>query len=900
MKKLFLIDGHALIFRMYYAFLRRPMINSRGEDTSILFGFTKYILELVKREHPTHLAIAFDPPCKTFRHEIDSNYKANRAATPELIKSSLEPLIKLMEALDIPVIMVPGYEADDVIGSMAKRWEAAGFDVFMVSPDKDLGQLISDHIFQYKPAKGTNTEEVVGREAICQRFGIQDPIQIIDILTLWGDSSDNVRGVRGIGEVGAKKLVAQYGSIDGILASLDQLSAKQQAAFEEARPYIYQSRDLVTIRTDIPLEVTEQALVFQIQPHSQAKQLFQHYEFASLLPLLPNTPLMEGQEPLAEVLPPKSQSVLTDLQQVRWGSLKEMEAAARSQQRCALSFYEGNWLLLTTDLAYRTQDGGSLKKILSDPKITKVGYDLKAYYKELYKNYSLELNGPLADLQVMHYLINPESSHQYETLTLSYLGLDAKTLQAPETEADTKPAPEPDLFSALFADPGDTPEENREQLHQQWQQTALLLPLHDAMVRLFQQEENLQKLYESIEMPLIRVLANMELEGFRVDCTLLEAYSKTLQQQADEIEIQIRELVQEPDLNVSSPKQIGWVLFEKLQLDPKAKKSKSGHFSTDEETLLELQDRHPAIGLILRFRELKKLINTYIDPFPSFIDPKTGKIHTTFNQALTATGRLSSAKPNLQNIPIRSELGKEIRRAFIPSDEHHQLVSADYSQIELRLMAVLSQDPDLLADFQQGKDIHTATAARIFHVAENEVTREQRSRAKTANFGIIYGISAFGLAQRLNIARTEAKELIEEYFRSYPLVKTYMEMTQELARKQTYVETRYGRKRYLPAINSRNAMVRGLAERNAINAPIQGTAADIIKLAMIRVSNRLEKEGLKSRLILQVHDELIVDAWTHEVDQVKTILQEEMEQVAQFRIPLTVSSNSGNNWLDAH
>ena len=917
MKKLFLIDGHALIFRMYYAFLRRPMINSKGEDTSILFGFTKYILELARREKPTHLAIAFDPPCKTFRHEIDPEYKANRAATPELIKTSLEPLIKLMESLDIPVLMSPGYEADDVIGSMARRWEAAGFQVYMVSPDKDLGQLVTDHIFQYKPAKGTNTEEVVNREALCKKYGIQDPIQIIDILTLWGDSSDNVKGVRGIGEVGARKLVAQYGSIDGILSNLDQLTAKQQEAFREASSYLSTSRDLVTIRTDIPLEVSEQALELKIRATGQTRQLFRHYEFTSLMPLLPQDPDAPATPPQEEPLSPQSRSILSALGQLHWTSRSILEKAARQTGLLALSYQEPQWLLIAGECVYRTSDPHELKKLLTDTRITKIGYQLKSCWKTLRKTAGITMAAPMADLELMHYLVNSESTHRYETLAISYLGIAPQTLELlPDdpTAAKQLPEPEPDLFAAWFASEADTPEQatpgqaipaqvpplTTGQHREQWQNTALLLPLYDALMRLFKQDEKLQKLYQEIEMPLIPVLASMEEEGFRIDTSLLAAYSKTLQQEAEAIEERIREQVGEPGLNIASPKQLGSVLFEKLQLDPKAKKSKSGHYSTDEETLLELQDRHPVIKDILRFRELKKLIGTYIDPFPSYIDPGSGKIHTTFNQALTATGRLSSVKPNLQNIPIRSELGREIRRAFIPSDEHHSIVSADYSQIELRLMAVLSNDPGLLEDFRHEKDIHTATAARIFHVPESEVTREQRSRAKTANFGIIYGISAFGLAQRLNLSRTEAKELIDEYFRSYPQVKAYMEQTKEVARTQTYVETLYGRKRYLPAITSRNAVVRGLAERNAINAPIQGTAADLIKIAMIRVYRRLQAEGLQSRLILQVHDELIVDALNPEVEQVKTILKEEMEQVARLSIPLTVECNSGINWLDAH
>lgn len=900
MKKLFLIDGHALIFRMYYAFLRRPMINSKGEDTSILFGFTKYILELARREKPTHLAIAFDPPCKTFRHELDPDYKANRAETPELIKSSLEPLIKLMEALDIPVIMVPGFEADDVIGSMAKRWEAAGFDVFMVSPDKDLGQLVSDHIYQYKPAKGTNTEEIVGREALCKKYGIQDPIQIIDILTLWGDASDNVRGVRGIGEVGAKKLVAQYGSVEGILASLDKLTAKQQEAFREAESYIRQSRELVTIRTDIPLDVTEQALLLRLQGSAQSRQLFRHYEFSSLLPLLPAS---EAEDDLPEALSPQSQSLRSALELVKIGSLKEVEKAARNSHRLALNYQAPEWLVMAENTVYRTNDPHTLIPLFTNNQITKVGYDLKGLWKVFREQTGQPLQGELADLEVMHYLLNPESSHLYDTLAISYLGLDPKALEAPEdpTATTAQPQPEPDLFSAFFGDPAPaTPSIDPEQRRAQWQQAVLLLPLHDALLRSYQQDEKITRLYREIEMPLIPVLAGMEEEGFRIDCQMLADYSKQLQTQADQLETRIRELAEDPQLNVASPKQLGLVLFEKLQLDPKAKKNKSGSYSTDEETLLELQDKHPIVSDILRFRELKKLINTYIDPFPSFIAPNTGKIHTTFNQALTATGRLSSVKPNLQNIPIRSELGREIRRAFIPSDDNHLLVSADYSQIELRLMAILSQDPGMLEDFRMEKDIHTATAARIFHISEEAVTREQRSRAKTANFGIIYGISAFGLAQRLNLSRTEAKELIDEYFRSYPQVRAYMEQTKETARSQSFVETLYGRKRYLPAITSRNAVVRGLAERNAINAPLQGTAADLIKIAMIRVDQRLRQEGLQSKLILQVHDELIVDALKTEVEAVKQLLKEEMEHVANLAIPLTVECNSGVNWLDAH
>ena len=854
MDRLFIIDGHSLIFRMYYAFMRRPMINSKGEDTSILFGFTKYLLELIRNERPTHLAVAFDPPAKTFRHEIYPEYKANRSAAPELVKAALEPLTEIVGALGIPVIMRPGFEADDVIGSLSRQAASKGFDVYMVTPDKDLGQIIDDHIFQYKPGKSGSENEVWDKAKLCAAYGISDPKQIIDILTVWGDSADNIKGVDGVGEVGAKKLVGKYGSVDGIYAHIDELPAKQQEKFRAAEDHIGLSRTLATIRSDVELGVDYDELKLTAGASRKVLDLFNYYEFNSLRGLLPEG----GEEPVAD------EPLFTRLEPVG-KTADELIAIAELAGRVAVRI-EGREVILAVGESFCRTDLEKAEVILSNPFIDKVGFSLK----------HPSVCGDVYDIEIMHYLLNPERSHKLPQLAKTYINTDL------EAVPDAMPL---DLFAA----PDDTAAPRE----------CVAAGLIEPKIREELQEAGLWKLYTVIEMPLIPVLADMESTGVRIDPQQLSEYRSQLAEQMDAIEARAREIAGDPALNLSSPKQVGVVIYEKLCLDPKAKKSRTGSYSTDEETLAALPTKHEFVDKLLEYRGLRKLISTYLDPLPSLMDA-SGRVHTTFNQALTATGRLSSSRPNLQNIPVRTEQGREIRKAFVPTSPDGYIVAADYSQIELRLMAELSRDPALLEGFRNGADIHADTASRIFHTPLPEVSKEQRRQAKVANFGIIYGISAFGLAQRMDIPRGEAKNFIEQYFIHYPKVKEYMDKAIAGARESGYVTTAFGRKRFLPDINSRNQTVRSLAERNAINAPVQGSAADIIKMAMINVYKRLKEDGYRSRMVLQVHDELVFDVVPDELERLLEMVKREMEGVCTLSIPLTVECNYGKNWLEAH
>ena len=884
--KLFLIDGHALIFKMYYAFLRHPMINSKGADMSILFGFTKYILELIEKEKPTHLAVAFDPPGGTFRHDMYPEYKGTRSETPQLIIDSLEPLCELCRAMGFPVLMVKGFEADDVIGSMAKRAEKEGFTVYMVTPDKDYGQLISPNILQYKPGKSGNESEIIDTARICEKYGISRPEQVVEILTICGDTSDNVPGVKGVGEVGAGKLIARYGSVENIYAHINELTPKQREAFENSKGHIGLSHDLVTIRTDIPLDVTDKDMELTGEYTPEVADLFEKYEFGSL------------KKHIGNVKPSTPQQVKT--LDFREGTADQVCRTAAKEGRCSI-IVEGEEAGIFTKIKRVTvsaclSDDSCISAagtaedfaaIFADSNVEKYGYDLKSQRNILTHN-GFSLQGHLMDIELMHYLINPEKSHKIDILTRTYLGINLE---------DLIPAPEqgPQELSLFDEVPEDEPYNSR------FGESAAVLQL-GMKVREDLNAMELDRLYDSMEEPLMKVLSDMELEGVKVDLVQLRRYAAGLAAEMNGIQERVREMAQDPNLNILSPIQIGSLIFEKLKLDPKVKPKSGVRYSypTDEDTLSALADKHPIINEILEYRGVRKLLSTYIEPFPNYVSPVTGKIHTTFNQALTATGRLSSSKPNLQNIPIRTERGKEIRKAFVPGRPDGVIVSADYSQIELRIMAHLSCDSHLIEAFRKGQDVHAITAAKIFGISPDEVTADQRRIAKTANFGIMYGISAFGLSQRLHIGRAEAKKIIEDYFANFPAISSYIEDTLAAARETGYVETLFGRRRYLPDINSKNGTVRSLAERNAINAPIQGTSADIIKLAMINVDKRIRKEGLQSRMVLQIHDELVFDAVREEVEILQRIVKEEMENVTTLSIPLTVECNYGNNWLEAH
>ena len=881
-KRLFLIDGHALVFKMYYAFLKRPMINSKGADMSILFGFTKYILELIEKEKPTHLAVAFDPPGGTFRHEMYPEYKATREETPQLVIDALEPLTELCEAMHIPVLMVKGYEADDVIGTVAKKEEQEGFKVYMVTPDKDYGQLITENILQFKPGKAGNDNEIIGTEAVCSKYGISNPRQVIDMLTICGDTSDNVPGVKGVGEKGAGKLIAKYGSVKNIYDHLDDLTPKQREAFESARDHIRLSQELVTIRTDVPIGINADEMAVDMEYDPNIVGLFDKYEFGSLKKYIGHLQTDSGaqENKTIEYLAISPSEAASRARKVRSCSIRTEsygESIFSGIRKVTVGIHDGNDVYIASGTPEEMSD------IISDESIEKYGYDLKRQCN-LLSEAGIRFMGKLLDIELMHYVINPEKSHKPEILAKGYLDIDM-----------TRNQDGGQIQQSLFNDEECTEEDEA------GTEAAIMIRLGEK-VRNDLGRSGMSKLYDQIEEPLIYVLSGMERTGVRVDLMQLHNYAAQLNKELEERQQRIREMAGEPDLNILSPKQIGHLLFEKLMLDPKVK-AKSGvrySYSTDEDTLVALSDRHPIIDEILEYRAVRKLLSTYIEPLHNFVSQKTGKIHTTFNQALTATGRLSSSKPNLQNIPVRTERGKEIRKAFVPSAPDGIIMSADYSQIELRIMAHLSQDSHLIDAFRHGLDVHAMTASKIFGIDIGEVTPEQRRIAKTANFGIMYGISSFGLAQRLRISRAQAKKIIDDYFANFTSISTYIRNTIDSAKELGYVKTLFGRRRYLPDINSRNATVRSLAERNAINAPIQGTSADIIKKAMIGVDRKIGEAGLRSRMVLQIHDELVFDAIESEADMLKDIVKQEMENVIPLSIPLTVECNYGKNWLEAH
>lgn len=873
------------------------------------------------------MAVVFDPGGKTFRHDLYEPYKAHREKTPEVISESIPTIKTIIEAFNIPVLTVNGYEADDVAGTLAKLAERHGYTTYLMTSDKDYAQLVSPSIFMYKPKRSGNDVEILGVKEVCDLYGITSPMQVVDILAIWGDTSDNVPGVKGVGEKGATKLVAEFGSVENILNNLDKLTPKQREAFEQGREQLLLSKRLVTIDCEVPVKWDEKALEMEKPNADELRRLFTELEFSALLRELNATILQSPSSAAPQAFTPHAQGelfpkveverfsthktiqevkhtyhVLTTVDEVRdlakqLSSCKEICVDTEAEglntledKLVGLSFaiqpHEGYYVPLIEAHNGKQEFLDILKPVLENPNIAKIAQNIKFDYL-MFKGCGITMEGFFFDTMVADYLLDPESNRHNMTILsekyLHYTPVEIEELIGAKGKGQRKMSQVPIAQLAEYA-------------------------AEDADVTLqlkYILEEELKKndlydLYVTIEAPLIRVLADMELAGVRIDDEGLKEFGKTLGKQLATLDEEIREMAGEPSLNISSPKQLGVVLFDKLNLDSKAKKTKTQQYSTSEETLLYLQDKHPIVGKILEFRSLKKLLSSYVESLPSLVSKKTGKIHTSFNQTVTATGRLSSNNPNLQNIPIRDENGKEIRKMFVASDDKHVLLSADYSQIELRLMAHMSGDSNMIEAFVSNEDIHAATAAKIFHLPLSKVTKEQRNRAKTANFGIIYGISTFGLAQRLNIPRGEAKELIDGYFATYPKVKEYMENVKKQAAQDGYVSTIFSRKRWLKDINSGNAIVRGLAERNAINAPLQGSAADIIKIAMVHIHRRMAEEKLASKMILQVHDELVFDVLLSEVDMVKKIAIKEMERAANLKVRLVVETGVGKNWLDAH
>lgn len=887
MEKVFLIDGHAQIFRMYYAFLSHPLINSKGENTSILYGFTKMLLELIHKEHPTHMAVVFDSHEKTFRHLVYKGYKAQRPPAPELVINALEPLKEILAALNIRTVVVGGVEADDVIGSMSVQWRNSHRDIYMVTPDKDYGQLIAPNVYQYKfPKNGGVAPEVVGVQEICGYYGIKSPKEIVDILAIWGDASDNVPGVKGIGEIGAKNLVGVYGSVDNILRQIEKLPKKLQDKILASKESLELSKFLVTIKTDVELPLKEEDAKMVAPNESALDAVFAKYEIRSLKKALSHE---YEAAPAIEDLPADDMPSDTLVEAFVEGDVKAVADAVRGGGEMSVSLTSDNELIVAApqDIVYHGVINDDLISLLTDSKISKTGFNLKEIYKYLFKGHGVKMAGELYDIALLHYILDPEKSHSAAFIAQEVLEVDINAL----TPEDASSAVATDLFSQLDESA------KKRALQREMKITAMFRHMRENLLK---KSGDKLCLYTNMEMPLITTLANMELTGVKIDTAQLSDLGRELSLQMLQIEREAKALANAPSINLSSPKQVGLLLFEKLRLDDKVKKSSSGSYPTDEQTLSSIAKSHPIVGKILEYRAVKKLLSTYIEVLPNIMDRDSHKVHTTFNQALTSTGRLSSINPNLQNIPVRTERGREIRKAFIASDPEGYIVSADYSQIELRLMAHLSGDEALIKAFHSGADIHAATAAKLFGVDIEAVTDDQRRRAKTVNFGIIYGISPFGLSERLGIDLHEAKAFIETYFKTYSGVNNYITTAIELARKRGYVETIYGRRRYLREINSRNANVRKFNERNAINAPLQGSAADIIKAAMVNIAKRLNSEGVKSKMVLQVHDELIFDVAPDEKDTIMKIAKEEMESVIKLKVPLITDCGYGKNWLEAH
>ena len=921
MNKLFLLDAYALIYRAYYAFIKNPMINSKGQNTSAVRGFVNTLNEVMTKERPTHLGVAFDPSGPTFRHIEYPEYKAQREACPEDIKASVPIIKSILEAYHIPVLEVEGFEADDVIGTLATKAGEQGIETYMLTPDKDYGQLVKENVFMYRP-RHSGGYEVMGPKEVVEKYGIENTSQVIDLLGLMGDSSDNIPGCPGVGEKTAVKLINEFGSITTLLDNTDKLKGAQKKKVEENKELIIMSRYLATIKTDVPVELDLKALEVAEPDNDKLLKIFEELEFKSFankilkkdkpsvkkanieLDLFANFP-SDGQEEQKYSSFESLKSVSHDYKLV--DNVNDMRRLcdyfltneiisldtettsvnAIDAELVGLSFSvkenEAFYVPVPSDQDEARKIVDLFRPVYENEKILKVGQNLKYDY-EVLMNYGVRLAGKMFDTMLAHYVIEPELRHNMDYLAevyLKYKTIHIDELIGPKGKnqksmRDLKPI-EVYEYAAEDAD--------------------VTLKLKNKLEPILK-EKAVEDLFYNIEMPLIPVLAEMEMNGVTIDTQSLAETSNVLTKRMEEVEKEIYELAGAP-FNIASPRQVGEVLFDKLKIVEKAKKTKTGQYVTNEEVLQSLKGKHKIVEAILEHRGLKKLLGTYIDALPKLINARTGHIHTSFNQANTATGRLSSSDPNLQNIPVRGEEGKEIRKAFIP-EPGCLFFSADYSQIELRVMAHLSCDENMIEAFREGHDIHAATAAKIYKEEMENVSRDQRTKAKRANFGIIYGITVFGLAERLDISRDEAKMLIDGYFETFPKVKEYMEKAKEQARNQGYVETQFHRRRYLADINSANSTVRGFAERNAINAPIQGTAADIIKVAMIRIYNRFREEGIRSKMILQVHDELNFSVYPDEKEKVEQIVLEEMQNAFPMQVPLVADCGWGNNWLEAH
>jgi DNA polymerase-1 len=923
MEKLFLLDAYALIYRAYYAFIKNPRINSKGFNTSAIMGFVNTLEDVLKKENPSHIGIAFDPAGPTFRHEAFEQYKAQREETPEAIRLSVPIIKEIIQAYRIPILEVPGYEADDVIGTLATEAGRRGIPTYMMTPDKDYGQLVSDCVFMYRPKYGDHEFEVMGVDAVKAKFNIDSPAQVIDMLGLMGDTADNIPGCPGVGEKTAQKLIAQFGSIEQMLEHTDQLKGALKQKIENNREQILFSKFLATIKTDVPVALDMEALKRESPNEEELRRLFEELEFRSLLDRVLKVEKKAAPSPTpvsgdlfgffaAEDTEDSKNSNLSSLESLDYDYqlidtedkiddflqnilTKEIfsldtETTGTDPIRAELvgmSFsFKENQAFYVPVPANRDEAQkiiNKFKSVFENEKTVKVGQNIK-YDMLVLSNYGVEIRGRMFDTMIAHYVLQPELHHGMDYLAevyLKYETIKIEELIGPKgkNQKNMRDLPPSAVYKYACED------------------ADVTLKLKHILEKELK-EQGVEALFEEIEMPLVPVLAYMERNGVRIDTAALKETSLHFTARMQQIEKEVHELAG-MEFNIASPKQVGEVLFDRLKIVEKAKKTKSGQYVTSEDVLESLRGKHEIVGKILEHRGLKKLLSTYIDALPQLINPQTGHIHTSFNQTVTATGRLSSSNPNLQNIPVRNEDGKEIRKAFIPEDGC-EFFSADYSQIELRIMAHLSQDPHMIEAFQKGQDIHAATAAKIYKTDLEHVSREQRSKAKTANFGIIYGISTFGLAERLNVERREAKELIDGYFANYPHVKEYMDESIRVAREKGYIETIFKRKRYLPDINSRNAVVRGYAERNAINAPIQGSAADIIKVAMIRIYRRFREEGIQSKMILQVHDELNFSVVPAEKEKVQQIVISEMEAAYKMKAPLRADYGWGKNWLEAH